>query len=271
MKKVFYYYIVATVLMLVSCNKFLDTSPKDTITTDNYYQNETQLNAALTNVYGIMMSWCYGRTGNALSHSLDYSDEDILNYSSTLNSDPLKMGGFAYTYTNSVLDGLWQALYSAIASVNLLEANLHNADATTSADTRNYIMAQALFLRGYAYYLLGSHWGGVPLRTSTLSIDNLSIARSSLAETYAQAVADMEAALPYLKTPAETGTPSRISQTAAKAVLARVFLTMASPGTKIGLNEPKYYDSVIYYTVFLRRTPSLMFSMRGIILRQQGV
>lgn len=246
MKKIIYYFLILAALFIAGCKKFLTATSTDTTTTQNYYQTANQLNAALTNIYGTMMSYAYGKTGNSLSNTLNYSDEVVFNYGVTLNGADQQCAAYAYDYSNSIIGNLWNALYSSIASANLLQANINNAAATTSVDTRNYILAQALFLRGYAYYLLGSRWGGVPIRTSATNIDSLNLKRSSLTDTYLQAVADIEAAIPYLKTPSATGTPSRISQTAAEGILTRVFLTMASPGPN-GLNQTKYYDSTIYY------------------------
>ncbi|MCH5718382.1 RagB/SusD family nutrient uptake outer membrane protein [Niabella hibiscisoli] len=78
------------------------------------------------------------------------------------------------------------------------------------------------------------------------------MARASLADTYGQAVSDIRLSIPMLKTAGATNTPSLVSRTAAQGVLARVFLTMAGPGTgdpatTISLNDPRYYDSTIYY------------------------
>lgn len=231
---------------LGACKKFLTTAPADTITVDNYYQNQTQLNAALTNVYNKLIIYAYGNTGQTLTSTIGFSDEAIYSYNNPLANDGSKMGSYYYDYTNAQIKNLWSGLYLAIYDANLLLANIDNASSTTSQAARNYISGQALFLRGFSYYLLGSHFGGVPLRVGSLNLNSTDLARSSLADTYGQAVSDIEAAIPLLLSSAATGTPSRISQTAAQGILARIFLTMASPGS-VGLNDTKYYDSTIYY------------------------
>jgi hypothetical protein len=226
---------------LSSCKKFLATNPADTVTTANYYQNATQLNAALTTIYSRLIMYGYGNTGQTLNCNLIYSDEAIQTYNNLgTNSVP----AYVYDYTNTTVGNLWTGMYSTIYYANLMAANIGSANVDTG--TRNYILAQALFMRGYAYYVLGSHYGGVPLRVGPTSLGNTDLARASLADTYGQAVSDIEAAIPELKTAAVTGTSSRISQTAAEGILARVFLTMAGTGP-IGLGEAKYYDSTIYY------------------------
>ena len=51
MKSKLYISLVALVCVVTSCSKFLDTVPKDTITSLNYYETEQQLNSALTGVF----------------------------------------------------------------------------------------------------------------------------------------------------------------------------------------------------------------------------
>ncbi len=234
MKRILYFILLFTVIVTASCKKFLNTAPADTVTTDNYYQNATQLNAALTTVYNKFISYGFGTAGQTINCNLIYSDEAIQDYAPV----------FVYDYTNSYIGNLWSGMYQTIYNANQLLANIGDAPVDTA--TKNYITAQALFLRGYAYYVLGSHYGGVPIRSALPSSTNTNQARASLKDTYAQAVSDIEAAIPSLKTASVTATSSRVSQTAAQACLARVFITMAGTGS-IGLSDTKYYDSTIYY------------------------
>lgn len=246
MKKIYILTFLSILSLTWGCNKYLDVEPISTITPENYYRNETELNAALTNIYSRLIAFGYGADGFALTSSMNFSDEVLLFFSRNLSSDAPRMGAYAYDYANSHVHALWRGMYSAISSTNFLEANIDNAK-NVNQNAKNHILAQALFLRGYAYYVLGSHYGAVPLRLTPTTSENLDLARSPLEDIYVQAVKDIKAAIPHLKTSAETGTTSRISQTAAKGILARVYLTMASPG-KIGLNQPQYYDSVKVYT-----------------------
>ena len=43
--------VLFTILLLGSCNKFLDTKPVDSITPETYYKTQTDLDRALSAVY----------------------------------------------------------------------------------------------------------------------------------------------------------------------------------------------------------------------------
>ena len=51
MKKIKYILITILALSVTACNKYLETTPKDFISPENYYTSESDLNNALTGVY----------------------------------------------------------------------------------------------------------------------------------------------------------------------------------------------------------------------------
>jgi hypothetical protein len=54
MKALRYLLLLTIVTGSVSCKKFLDTKPTDTLSPDYYYATEAQMNNSLTGVYDIM-------------------------------------------------------------------------------------------------------------------------------------------------------------------------------------------------------------------------
>jgi hypothetical protein len=101
-----------------------------------------------------------------------------------------------------------------------------------NADTKKRIIGEAYFLRGWAYFQLVQLYGGVPIRTSSLSADNpeTNVPRATLKASYEQVINDLKAAETMLFPlgDARAGEAGRVNQGVAKAFLAKTYLTMAS-------------------------------------------
>jgi hypothetical protein len=90
-----------------------------------------------------------------------------------------------------------------------------------------------LFLRGYFYFQLACYWGGVPLKLEpTSSIVNVDIPRTSLKDTYAQILKDMEAAEPLVPRIDSIKYGGGVNKSAVRGLLARVNLYMAGAPLK---------------------------------------
>jgi len=264
MKKTIAIAALIITLFSISCKKFLDVSPLDNVVVENYYNNDAQVKAALTGVYSSFINASYSRYMFA-----DFSSSDEA-YTSSGNGGGNGLANnvylYQFDYTNPVINDFWQKLYTCINNANLLLENIDKAN--LKKNVRDNYYAQALFLRSFAYYLLVSHYGDVPLRLkSTSNLADISAVRASTDVVYLQIVNDMRFAIDNLPTATTLNTTSRISKTAAQAILARVFLTMA--GAKpIGLANSTYYDSVITYTkaVVNSGVHSLNVSKQGVTL-----
>lgn len=222
------------VLAFGSCDKFLDTKPVDSITPETYYKTQSDLDRALAAVYDRLGD---RRTyGSALFGFLAFSDEFYIKnqptgyMSNTLDANMLE------------LNRCWEALYVGIERANMLLDHIDGAEVPDS--NKNEIKGQALFLRGFYYFVLADNWGAVPLKlTSTKSPLEPNLTRTPLAEVYAQIVKDMKEAEGLVKDITAYGHAGRITKSAVQGVLARVFLTMAGEPLK---DESKYAEAKIY-------------------------
>jgi hypothetical protein len=221
-------------LLFGGCNKFLDREPIDTITPENYYKTQTDLDRALSSVYDRLGD---RRTyGSALYGFLSFSDEFYLKNQTT--------GYMANIIDASMLElnRCWEALYVGIERANMLLDHIGGAEVHDSI--KNEIKGQALFLRGFYYFVLADNFGGVPLKlTSTKSPLEPNLPRASLAAVYAQIVKDMQEAEGLVKDITYYGYNGRITKSAVQGVLARVYLTMAGFPLK---DESKYADAYTY-------------------------
>lgn len=220
-----------------SCNEKLETTPSDFLSPVNYYETEAQLNAALNGVYDPLGQ--EAMYANGLLTYLSYGNDEAIWRATGQTTGPMV---YNYDPSEANIDNLWTALYYGINRANVLLENIDNSGAAATA--KDIIRGQALFLRGYYYFMLADNWGAVPIKLkSTQSANDVNLAASPVADVFNQAVADMEAAEALLPTAVQWGDNSagRISKNTARGILARTYLTMAGEHLK---DAGKYQDAL---------------------------
>ncbi|MBC9931808.1 RagB/SusD family nutrient uptake outer membrane protein [Chitinophaga qingshengii] len=224
---------------LTSCKKFLDTKPTDFYTPDNYYGTETQLQQALTGVYGdLMRPELYAQVMGF--NFVSTTDEVMSNR--TADGDAR---GLRYNYDASLVYAgyIWKFAYVGINNLNVLLLNIDKPK--MDEGKRNIIKGQALFLRGFLYFILTSNYGDVPLVLRPLAISEVNMAASKQAEVYAQVEKDMKEAEVLLKdyTVVQSKFNDVVTLTAVQSMLARVYLYWAGYPQN---NTAKYQDVITY-------------------------
>ena len=217
-----------------SCADFLSTEPQDFTAPEDFYKNEKQLMASLTSIYSTLSdSRLYG--ANYINRMGADGEENYYRTDEKENVALLK-----FNASNIDISNFWDNLYVGINHANMLLANIDDAE-MTNEENRDVIRGEALFLRGYFYFLLVTNFGDVPLVvTPTLSLDNLKVPRTSSAEVYKQITGDMETAFDLVQTAEELGYGGRVSKSAVAGILARVYLHWAGEPVK---DTSKYADA----------------------------
>ncbi len=215
--------------MLVSCEEQLEVEPKDQITPAVALADLDGYEALLFSVYRRM-------------HEFGYYGQTMILDAEAL-ADNLEIANNTGRYTGEVVNSIGSHVdiwgrYTAINEANIIIADVPELEDGT-VENRNAILGQALFLRAMLYHDLSKAYGYEPgqevsgwdrsviLRTTpTKGLSDADFReRSSNSEVYAQIEADLLQAISLL--PTESGTPTfplRISRSAAKALLARVYL-----------------------------------------------
>lgn len=132
------------------------------------------------------------------------------------------------------MNNVWSGLYQTISRANQV---LEKVPAMSIDETvKNNVLAEAQALRGWAYFTLVQMYGPLPLRTKSLDADptTVKVPRSAISDVYKLIVSDLTTAIPNLlpKGDSKGGGIGRISKPAAMAILAKVYLTMASGSQK---------------------------------------
>lgn len=223
MKKYLVFILILFVFTAISsCKKILDKEPIDFLETDSYYDSAEKLESALAGVYdevgsqGLYGLWMLYRLGLEC-------DEGYYNRTSPITGPQVN----DMTSGDPDINRTWTSIYTGIGRANSLIANI-NVNPEIDQNVRDQVLGEALFLRGYYYFLLVQYFGGVPLVLEPLSdVDNVDIPRASVKEVYNQIINDMEAAEGRVADIRTLGFGGRVNVSAVRAMLARVNLHMA--------------------------------------------
>jgi len=221
-----YFLIVLLVTFAFSCNK-LDEDP-DTFafaTPGTFYSTQTQIEGGLAgSMNKIWDSWVgYGYDEAAF-----------------VNDDQLDGGNLVIGDNHA--DELWDAHYASLLNLNAILSAIKNGSLSWDPDMTpemiDPLVAQAKFLRAFNYFYLVRMFGGVPLITEDTPDPTLNpMPRASVAEVYSLITEDLSFAENFLPEIWQ-GMPGRPTLYTAKALLAKVHLTMA--GYPLNLGIPEY-------------------------------
>ncbi|WP_125723500.1 RagB/SusD family nutrient uptake outer membrane protein [Flavobacterium ustbae] len=125
---------------------------------------------------------------------------------------------------NPSVEGMWKKWYTMISRANTAIGIISETEKIKDEAYKNQLIAQAKFLRGFAYFELVKHFGGVPLITEYIkdASYNFKKPKATAAEVYAQIEKDLLEAAQVLPTVAAK--KGRTTKGAAYAVLAKANL-----------------------------------------------
>ena len=215
------YYIIPFALIAmfttVSCNKFLDKQPISSLTEENFYKTTDDVETGVIGAYAAVRPL----------YNIDYilaglrSDEAYISQS---EGDINQIDGFGETTTNSYVALYWQDAYFAIKQCNTVLKYLNNV---TDPIKKDYFEGEAKFIRAHMYFNLVRLFGDVPLVTTSVAYnDASSYTRISTDSVYKQIINDFTDASQKLPGNWSNSQAARVTNYAAKGMLAKVYLTL---------------------------------------------
>ncbi|WP_338875239.1 RagB/SusD family nutrient uptake outer membrane protein [Spirosoma sp. SC4-14] len=221
MKKILF--LLPLLMAMASC-EVLDQKPESNFTPTNFYKNADDAKAAVSAVYDPLNNAnMYGQVMWILQDQAT-DDAEWGNGRSTANQPKNDLDKYTFTPATNTFQSLWSTVYAGINRANTVIARVP-AIAMDDALKARFI-AEAKFMRGFYYFTLVRLFGGVPLITQeTTSLSNLNVSRASIDEVYALIVQDFTEAENVLPVTYSAGDKGRATQGAAKAFLAKVYLT----------------------------------------------
>jgi starch-binding outer membrane protein, SusD/RagB family len=189
---------LAAFAAMPSCKKsFLDVPPQGQTPAVQFFKNEADATMAVNGMYGNLREWKQVAFAPIAIESLGSDDTEK-------GSDPSdatflnKFDNFTATSTEGQILDFWTGQYQEINLANQVIDNVPTIDMDASLKAR-YI-AEAKFLRAYAYFRLVRAFGDVPLRLHVpKDASEYNIPRTPKAQVYTaieQDLNDAAAALP---------------------------------------------------------------------------
>ena len=237
---------------LIACTDLLNENPKGFTTTDTFYKTGADLNSATIAVYSALGggNWDglqgFGQwTAPELASDQARFDNREPNYN-TRSPDFID-----WTPTTGQTGGYWDVMYRVITRANLVLSKGPGIS-SSNQQMKDYNLAEAKFLRGYAYLWLSKVYDGVPLLLTPEEQANLRPTRTPFEQVHQaiiQDLTDARVALPEVWPTADgfnVPTQGRATKGAAEMALADLYLWRSS---FLGKNEwqlaSDWADSVI--------------------------
>ena len=228
-------YILTSSLLLIgtlivsSCNDFLEEEPRNFLTPDQFYNTPGQATSAIIGIYDVLDNpEMYGQLG-VISFGDGAADNLEGGTAASISINPLS---YEVDAGNSRILDFYQSSYDLINRANAAIDRLTGSaiDETLASQ----LVGEAKFLRALSYFNLVRVFGDVVLRTTeAATLANLEQPRNPAAEVYAQIIQDLKDAASAL--PDEPLDIGRADAWAAKALLAKVYLTAVQPGDAVAL------------------------------------
>lgn len=199
-----------------SCEDSLVEEPRS-LTIEGFYNTPAEVEAGLAAIYdplrGQMSGWWIG--------ILESHTEWGAGFTGSANFDSYRsMQGLSSVGANNLVPR-WDAFYQSIRNANLVIKHTPESEVLSQEQIDRYL-AEAKFVRAFAYFQLVRGWGGVPLYTELNMDETTGAPKGTQEQVYELITADLEFAEMHL--PEAAPVLGRPSVWAAKTVLADVYL-----------------------------------------------
>lgn len=241
---------------LFSCKDFLVEDPKDRIALSNYYSTESDAVSAVNSIYAWMGAYdfTYGNTAGIYFSTFWVTQglaSDEMNNNQLGTPDLDQLSTFTANSENGAVLEIWRIHYKTIFAANIAIERIPgiNMDETL----KNRLVNEAKFIRGLLYFNLVRMYNQLPLLLSETEPITPGVATADI--IYAQIIKDLSDAENLPANYPIGGGLGRATSGAAKALLAKVYLTRGEYQESAGkalevINSAQYHMWDDYADVF---------------------
>lgn len=228
-----YIFIAGLVAILPSCdNKKLDLFPHGP-TEVSYFLEEGDYTKAVIGVYAKMNDayWFRGSGWSTTVPIFILMGDDV----TTVEDEDFETFGRIQP-SNGRLSDFYRVWYQIISRANVVLEKIEQEDGVyTTAGLKEYHKGEALFLRGYAFYILWNYFGTAPLSTERItSSDQFSPPGTSGTQLLDQAILDFEAAAGLLPDSWNDANRGRVTKNSARGMAGKSLVFRASVNNTSG-------------------------------------
>lgn len=226
--------------MLSSCSDFLEQTNTTQANGSTFYDSDAAVDAGVYPLY----NYCWNNFNNKFSWAVG---DGRSNNITAQYSDYVKFYcNFTETSLTEGLEEAWGALYLVVSSSNNVINDIARSEGP-SEQAKLRGTAEARFMRGVAYWYIGSIWGRAILYTDTkVQQQNAICPAHRQTDVMEFAIRDLEFAAAHL--PKAQSQAGRVTCYSAYGLLSRVYLSMA------GLTTDGEYDGTNIATDYNRGT-----------------
>jgi hypothetical protein len=232
MKKILFILTLGVLFTLNACTE-LTEQPYSIITPSGYGTTDIQLETIIGRTYASLRGDSYGDGGNG------YVFSEFLFFLSSISSDEAVLPAYndgadwwdggrnaeilwhSWTPQNVEILGAWRYAYNGIATAN---AAIYQIEKSPIEDEslKARLMSEMRAVRAYYYYRLLDWFGNVPVVTDYIDLSQPETKPRS--EVYAFVEKELDEVIKAGALPASDPSHSRMTQNAAKCLLARLYL-----------------------------------------------
>lgn len=252
---------IAIFSFMTGCQKFLDTERQGGYDADNYpYPGGSgPYDQFIFGAYNELRNFNVHSQSFICATSIRSDDADKGSTPADGGANAIDMDNFPVLPSNGFTNTIWLGNYALINKCNttIKEVNTNTTIIATDA-VKIQTIAEAKFLRAYAYFMLVRYFGRVPL-IDTLFSDPAAqnnVPQSTPAQLYAFIESDLQFAANNLPLSWDARTfPGRITSGAANGLLAKVYLTQqkwtsAMSSANLVMTSGQYDLSTSYDKIF---------------------
>ncbi len=218
--------LISTVLfLLVHCERFVEVDyPTNQISQFTVFKDKSTALSALADVYANL------RSNSLLSGNISGVTFLTGCYTDELQTNSTQQNGIKAFYdltvqsTTPAVDDIWISAYRNIYAVNNIIDGVARSGAYLDESTRNTLTGEALAIRALLHLYLAGLYGEVPYVETTTYAVNQNISKSTTVQIYAKLQSDLLQAENLLSETYATTERTRINRSAARLLLARVFI-----------------------------------------------
>jgi len=221
MKRIFYFILIITGVLLFSCNEdLLERSPLDQISDPEFWTSETDMELYLNRFYDLVEGWWVSGGGAAPTYDRG----------TDLASPPPNVYGNDWTprldgvITVPSSGGGWN--WTNIRNINYFLANIDRVE--TTGPMTDHFIGEGHFFRAWLYFELFKSFGDLPIIKVPVTAEDDDIlygARDDRTDVFNFILSDIEMAISKMKNSSELATPgTRLSKDIALMFKARACL-----------------------------------------------
>lgn len=205
---------------MTSCEDFLTLYPEAQASTGSFYNTQSDFNAAVVACYSSLRSY----PSTDVFPLVEYHSDNINVISFTTGAqDQYQISKFIDNSSNSLTAAGWNDMYNGVFNCNEVISRIGSA--TFDVTKKNQFEGESRFIRAFYYFNLVRLFGDVPLVDRPITAEeSLKIPRTSSSTIFQFIEDDLTKAIGLLPETYATSELGRVRASAAKTLLAKVYI-----------------------------------------------